>query len=105
MRKTGALRGAALKILIASAPVELIVLLRTSNDDAGETGLRRWGAQPGRYPARKLYRYRGPYIGSLGAGDIYLAGNTRRGWLSNDIKQNFAHLTSTGTDRVSFFIL
>ena len=52
-----------------------------------------------------LYRYSSPNVGALGNGDIYLAGNTWRGWLSYDVKQNFAHLTRTGADRVPFFIL
>jgi hypothetical protein len=59
----------------------------------------------GRCPTRKLYRYRRPYIRALGTGDIYLAGNTRRGGLSNYVQQYFAHLTRTGADRVPFFIL
>ena len=59
----------------------------------------------GRCPTRKLYRYRRPNIRALGTGDIYLSGNTWRGGLSNYVKQNFAHLTRTGADRVPFFIL
>jgi hypothetical protein len=54
---------------------------------------------------RNLNSNSSPDIGPLGSGDVNPSGNTGRGRLSNNVKQNFANLSCTGSDRVPLFIL
>ena len=99
MRKEWRTPASRPRIVSRSAPVELTVLLRTITMRSGS----RQCELP--LPNRKLDCDSRPNVGPLRNGDVYFTGNTWRGWFSNDVKQNFANLTSAGSDRISFFVL
>ena len=57
------------------------------------------------FPDRKLNRNRRPHVTPLCGRDIYLARDTLRSGLGNDVKQYLANLACAGSDRVSLFVL
>ncbi len=74
--------------------------LRTDNDDVHLP----W-ALAHCFLDRKLDSNGRPHVTSLWSGNIYSAGNTRRGRLGNDVKQYFANLARAGSDRVPLLVL
>lgn len=104
MRKAKRTPASRSNVVSRVAPVELIVdSPHDDNDEVGQRQPRLNETDAG--PTRKLNSDSSPYIGTLGTGDVYLAGNAWRGWLSNDVKQNFANLTCACSDRVALFVL
>ena len=63
------------------------------------------GHWPTVFWTRKLDSNGRPHVTSLWSGNIYSAGNTRRGRLGNNVKQYFANLARAGSDRVPLLVL
>ena len=72
---------------------------------AGDNAPRKRGSQSRAFLVAKLNRYSSTHIGPLSNQDFCARRNRACEWLGDDVQQDFAHLTSAGSDCVSLLIL